>query len=62
VPHQTGAVRLARGGFENLALMPGDALIVPETPPKGSVVRSLRDWSQVFGQLALGAAAVRVLR
>jgi hypothetical protein len=55
-------VRLARGGFENLALMPGDALIVPETPPKGSVVRSLRDWSQVFGQLALGAAAVRVLR
>ena len=62
VPHQAGAVRLARGGFESLALLPGDALVVPETPPKGSVVRSLRDWSQVFGQLALGAAAVRILR
>ncbi len=62
VPHHGSAVRLARGGFENLPLMPGDALVVPETPLKSSVVRSLRDWSQVFGQLALGAAAVRILR
>jgi polysaccharide biosynthesis/export protein len=62
VPHQASAVRLARGGFERLPLMPGDALVVPETPLKGSFVRSLRDWSQVFGQLALGAAAVRILQ
>jgi protein involved in polysaccharide export with SLBB domain len=62
VPHQGSAIRLARGGFDSLPLMPGDALVVPETPMKGSVVRSLRDWSQVFGQLALGAAAVRILR
>lgn len=50
------------GGFASLRLMPGDAIVVPERLTRGSVLRGLRDWSQVFSQFALGAAAVRVIQ
>jgi protein involved in polysaccharide export with SLBB domain len=53
---------LWNGGFASLRLMPGDAIVVPERLNHGSVLKGLRDWSQVFAQFALGAAAVRVIQ
>ena len=53
---------LWNGGFASLRLKPGDALVVPERLAHGSFLRGLRDWSQVFSQFALGAAAVRVIQ
>ena len=47
--------------FNNLRLMPGDTIVVPENLYKGAFIRGLRDWSQIFTQFALGAAAVQVL-
>jgi protein involved in polysaccharide export with SLBB domain len=53
---------LWNGGFSSLRLMPGDAIIVPERLSHRSFLRGVRDWSQVFSQFALGAAAVRVIQ
>lgn len=53
---------LWNGGFAALRLMPGDAIVVPERLNHGTVLKGLRDWSQVFSQFALGAAAVRVVQ
>ncbi|MBZ5664863.1 MAG: SLBB domain-containing protein [Acidobacteriia bacterium] len=53
---------LWNGGFASLRLMPGDAIVVPERLTHGSFLRGLKDWSQVFSQFALGAAAVRVIQ
>jgi protein involved in polysaccharide export with SLBB domain len=53
---------LWNGGFASLRLMPGDAIVVPERLSHGSVLKGLRDWSQVFSQFALGAAAVRIIQ
>jgi protein involved in polysaccharide export with SLBB domain len=53
---------LWNGGFASLRLMPGDAIVVPERLNRGSFLKGLRDWSQVFSQFALGVAAVRVIR
>jgi polysaccharide biosynthesis/export protein len=49
-------------GFDTLRLSPGDSVAVPEQLFKNSFLRGLRDWTQVFSQLTLGAAAVNVLR
>jgi hypothetical protein len=48
--------------FDNLPLHPGDSVVIPEAMFKTTILRSLRDWSQVFSQFALGAAAVNILR
>ena len=53
---------LFKPGFETGRLNPGDSVVVPELIFKGSFMRGLRDWTQVFSQLALGAAAINVLR
>jgi protein involved in polysaccharide export with SLBB domain len=53
---------LWNGGFNALRLLPGDAIVVPERLSHGSFLRGLRDWSQIFSQFALGAAAVRVIQ
>lgn len=53
---------LWNGGFASLRLMPGDAIVVPERLSHGSLLKGLKDWSQVFAQFALGAAAVRVIQ
>jgi protein involved in polysaccharide export with SLBB domain len=53
---------LWNGGFASLRLMPGDAIVVPQRLSRGSFLRGLKDWSQVFAQFALGAAAVRVVQ
>lgn len=50
------------GGFAGLRLMPGDSIVVPSRISHRSVLRGLRDWSQVFAQFALGAAAVKVIQ
>ena len=60
VPRQSG--KRYGQSFEDLRLNPGDALVIPEALPKTPLLRNLRDWTQVFSQLILGAAAVNVLR
>jgi len=52
---------LLAGRFEALKLMPGDTVVLPEKIRSGSLLRGIRDWSQVFSQFALGAAAIRVI-
>jgi protein involved in polysaccharide export with SLBB domain len=48
--------------FEAARLKPGDSVVVPAEIFKLSFMRGLRDWTQVFSQLALGAAAINVLK
>ncbi|HEX6362389.1 MAG TPA: sugar transporter, partial [Albitalea sp.] len=54
------------GGIEKQALQPGDAVVVPsqldyETWGR-ALVRNLKDWSQIFYQFGLGAAAIQTFR
>ena len=42
--------------FDSLRLMPGDAIVVPEQLEKSNFGRDLREWIQVFSQIALSAA------
>lgn len=49
-------------GFNSLRISPGDTIVVPEKTYKPSALRGLIDWSQVFSQLALGAAVVNVFK
>jgi protein involved in polysaccharide export with SLBB domain len=56
----------SRSGLESTQMQPGDALIVPsqldfETFGR-ALVRNLKDWSQIFSQFGLGAAAIKTLR
>ena len=50
---------------QDVALMPGDTVVVPEKLTQESqyslFMRGLKDWTQVLYQLGLGAAAVRTL-
>ncbi len=48
--------------FTDLSLNPGDTIVVPDKTLRPTALRSLIDWSQVFSQLALGAAAIQVLK
>jgi protein involved in polysaccharide export with SLBB domain len=50
------------GGFESMVLMPGDSIVVPEQTNKGSLLRGIKDWSQILGNLGLAAAAINVLK
>jgi protein involved in polysaccharide export with SLBB domain len=54
------------GGIEAQPLQPGDAVVIPnqldyETWGR-ALVRNLKDWSQIFSQFGLGAAAIKTLR
>lgn len=53
---------LWNNGFDHLSVYPGDTIVIPEKTFKPTVLRGVLDWSQVFSQLALGAAAINVLR
>jgi protein involved in polysaccharide export with SLBB domain len=53
---------LLAASFEGLRLNPGDTIVVPEQINKTTFLKGLKDWSQVFAQFALGAAAINVLR
>ena len=48
--------------FEQVRIYPGDTVVVPEKILKPSALYGLMSWSQVFSQLALGAASVNVIR
>ena len=50
------------GSFASLKLMPGDAIVMPQKIRTGNGLLQLRDWTQVFSQLALGSAAISVLK
>jgi polysaccharide export outer membrane protein len=47
--------------FNDLKLNPGDTIVVPEKTLRPTAVRGFLEWSQVFSQLAVGAAVVNVL-
>jgi polysaccharide biosynthesis/export protein len=46
----------------NVRVMPGDTIVVPEDFERQTLVRTLKDWSQIFFNFGLGAAAIKVLR
>jgi protein involved in polysaccharide export with SLBB domain len=48
-------------GFDTLPMSPGDTLIVPTYINRTTLVRGLIDWSTIFTNFALGAAAINVL-
>jgi protein involved in polysaccharide export with SLBB domain len=48
--------------FDNLRMNPGDTVVVPEKIFKPSALRGFLDWSQLFSQFALGAAALSVIQ
>lgn len=48
--------------FHGLRVNPGDTIVVPEKTYKPSALRGFLDWSQVFSQLALGAASISIIR
>ncbi|WP_300556730.1 SLBB domain-containing protein [Limnohabitans sp. Rim8] len=52
--------------FESTKIMPGDTLVVPPKVDRETgynfLVRGLRDWTQIFSNLGIGAAAIRTLR
>jgi protein involved in polysaccharide export with SLBB domain len=48
--------------FNREVIYPGDTIVVPEQLNKTTLLRGLTDWSAVFSQFALGAAAVNVIR
>jgi protein involved in polysaccharide export with SLBB domain len=51
------------GNTFNATLMnPGDTIVVPEKVPRPSALRNFVNYSQIFSQLALGAAAIAVLQ
>lgn len=57
---------LGFGGIESQSVQPGDAIVVPtqldfETWGR-ALVRNLKDFSQIFYQFGLGAAAIQTLR
>ena len=66
-----GSILSRRGGglfsnFDSLKLMPGDTLVVPPKVDRETsynfVIRALRDWTQIFSNLGLGAVAIKTLR
>ena len=52
--------------FEGAKVMPGDTLVVPPKVDRETsynfLVRALRDWTQIFSNLGIGAAAIKTLR
>ena len=47
--------------FENLRMNPGDTIVVPEKTFKPSPLRGALDYTQLFSQVALGAASLTYL-
>jgi protein involved in polysaccharide export with SLBB domain len=47
--------------FNQLQLNPGDTIVVPDKALRPTMLRNFMDWTQIFSQLALGAAAINVL-
>jgi hypothetical protein len=50
------------GRLSGAKLQPGDAIIVPEDLYRTTWMKDLKDWTQIFYQFGLGAAAIKVLQ
>jgi protein involved in polysaccharide export with SLBB domain len=48
--------------FDDIALLPGDTIVVPPVIEKGSVLRNLTNIATIFEGFGLGAAAIEVLK
>lgn len=48
--------------FRSLPVYPGDTIVVPEKVYKPSRIQGLLQYSQLFSQLALGAASINVIK
>lgn len=48
--------------LDGTRLMPGDSIVVPEELDKTTFMRNVKDIAQIFYQVGLGAAAIKVLR
>jgi protein involved in polysaccharide export with SLBB domain len=48
--------------FSSLRINPGDTIVVPERSFRPTALRSVLDWSQLFSQFALGAAALSIIQ
>jgi len=52
--------------FEGAKVMPGDTVVVPAKVDRETgynfLMRGLRDWTQIFSNLGIGAAAIKTLR
>ena len=53
---------LWNGAFHNVRLYPGDSIVVPEKTFRPSALRGFLEITQLFSQLALGAAAISILQ
>jgi polysaccharide biosynthesis/export protein len=49
------------GNFESIKMMPGDTVVMPQKIRASNSLVAFRDWTQIFSQLALGAASISVL-
>ncbi len=57
-----GTVKQLGGWFATTPISPGDTILIPEDVSSPSWTRAFRDWSQIFYQLALGTAALKILK
>lgn len=57
----TKGIAFWSNSFDRLRLNPGDTVVVPDKTLRPSALRGIMNWTQVFSQLALGAAAINVL-
>ena len=48
--------------FNDLRIYPGDTIVVPEKTFKPSALYGIMNWSQMFSQLALGAASLSIVQ
>lgn len=48
--------------LNQMKVMPGDAIVVPEELDRTPWSKHLKDWTQIFYQFGLGAAALEVIR
>lgn len=48
--------------FLRAQINPGDTIVIPEKLIRPSAIRNIIDYSQIFSQFALGAAAINVVR
>jgi protein involved in polysaccharide export with SLBB domain len=58
---KSGWSPLTGRSLEDMRIMPGDTVVVPQNFNPGAFLRNFRDVTQIFTQFALGAAAVHVL-
>lgn len=56
-----GTLWSGNNSFSDIRLNAGDTIVVPDKTLRPTAIRNLLDWTQVFSQLALGAAAINVL-